>query len=96
MADAAKRLGFGTLVEAVPRWFQAREVLHQLLDCDLIVVTTDTMKSGVFASRVGMQFLIPILSTGIDVVGTGDMISAVGAHVALQLPGGPCLDCLPH
>lgn len=91
---AAGRIGFGTRVEAVPRWAQEPEAAAVLKDCDIIVVGTDTMKSRVFAARLGLQYLIPVISTGIDVVPDERGIAQVGGHVAVQDPGGACLDCL--
>jgi molybdopterin/thiamine biosynthesis adenylyltransferase len=95
LQDVAGRVGFGTRVRAVACWAQEQEAVGALLDCDVIVVGTDNMKSRVFASRLGTQYLIPVVSVGIDIVPdeTG-AISAIGGHVAVQYPDGPCLDCL--
>jgi len=95
LKSAAARVGFGTRVDAVPRWVQELEAAEALKDCDVIVVGTDTMKSRVFAARIGSQYMIPVISAGIDIVMAEDgEIERIGAHVVVQDPSGPCLDCL--
>lgn len=95
LKSAALRLGLGTRVEAVPRWVQEPEASESLKDCDIIVVGTDTMKSRLFASRIGVQYMIPVVSAGIDIVTSAEgRIERIGGHVAVQDPSGPCLDCL--
>lgn len=94
LAASARRIGLGTQVLPVPLWAQEAAAAQALKDCDVIVVGTDTMKSRVFAARIGEQYLIPVISMGIDVVPGANGIEQVGGHVAMQDPGGPCLDCL--
>lgn len=94
LAASARRIGLGTQVLPVPLWAQEAAAAQALKDCDVIVVGTDTMKSRVFAARIGEQYLIPVISMGIDVVPGANGIEQVGGHVAVQDPGGPCLDCL--
>lgn len=91
----AEGVGFGTRVRGVSRWLQTEEALASLLQQDVLVVGTDTMKSRVLASRLGMQFLLPVISVGIDIApGEAETVGAIGGHVAVQYPDGPCLDCL--
>jgi hypothetical protein len=94
LAASARRVGLGTRVLPVPLWAQEAAAAQALKDCDIIVVGTDTMKSRVFAARIGEQYLIPVISMGVDIVPGSDGIEQVGGHVAVQDPGGPCLDCL--
>lgn len=92
---AAARIGFGNDVRVVAKWLHDPDAVNALLDCDAIVLATDTMKSRVLAARLGAQYLIPIVSVGIDVVpGEAGAIASIGGHVAVQYPDGPCLDCL--
>jgi molybdopterin/thiamine biosynthesis adenylyltransferase len=94
LAASARRVGLGTHVLAVPLWAQEAAAAAALKDCDVIVVGTDTMKSRVLAARIGEQYLIPVISMGIDVMPSADGIEQVGGHIAVQDPSGPCLDCL--
>lgn len=94
LAEYARRIGFGTRVQEIEGWVQSRDAVSALCACDVIVLGTDIMKSRLFVARLGVQFQIPVISVGIDIYPRVNDSEIVGGHVAVQHPGGPCVDCL--
>jgi molybdopterin/thiamine biosynthesis adenylyltransferase len=69
-------------------------VIRKILACDVLVLATDNMRSRALVSRVGVQHAIPVVSAGIDLPRHGERLGHAGGHVADQVAGTPCLDCL--
>jgi molybdopterin/thiamine biosynthesis adenylyltransferase len=70
--------------------------VQQLKNCDLIVVATDNHATRLFAQRIGAQYLIPVISAGVNIdVGADGALDDVSGEFAIALPGaaGWCLAC---
>ena len=53
------------------------------------------MVSRVVVTRLGAQYLIPVIDTGIDIQLDADgAVRRIGGRVTPLYPDGPCLDCL--
>jgi molybdopterin/thiamine biosynthesis adenylyltransferase len=70
--------------------------VEHLKECDIIVVATDNHATRMFAQRIGAQYLIPVVSVGVNIeVGEGSVLADISGEFALALPGemGWCLAC---
>jgi hypothetical protein len=70
--------------------------IQHLKECDIIVVATDNHATRMFAQRIGAQYLIPVVSVGVNIeVGEDDALVDVSGEFAVALPGatGWCLAC---
>lgn len=67
----------------------------KLLECDLIVTTTDNHESRFLLNCVSEQYLIPQVSIGSLIEADGSLIKTACGHVRVLLPGPkqPCLLC---
>lgn len=71
-------------------------VLPALTYADLIIVATDNHSTRLFVQRVGAQYLIPVVSIGVNIdVDEKCKLEDVSAEYAIALPGaaGWCLQC---
>jgi molybdopterin/thiamine biosynthesis adenylyltransferase len=81
---------------AVPASVFARVSIRHLKGCDIIVVATDNHATRMFAQRIGAQYLLPVISVGVNVeVGEDGGLVDVSGEFAVALPGaaGWCLAC---
>jgi len=70
--------------------------IEYLKVCDIIVVATDNHATRMFAQRIGAQYLIPVVSVGVNIeVGDDGSLADVSGEYAIALPGatGWCLTC---
>jgi hypothetical protein len=70
--------------------------VEYLKECDIIVVATDNHATRMFAQRIGAQYLIPVVSVGVNIeVGEDGALADVSGEFAIALPGatGWCLAC---
>jgi len=70
--------------------------IELLKECDIIVVATDNHATRMFAQRIGAQYLIPVVSVGVNIeVGENSALVDVSGEFAIALPGatGWCLAC---
>lgn len=97
--DIMKRLGKqinpGIEIECFNGSIYQASVALKLRDCDVIFCCTDNMLSRMVLTRLGQQYLIPIIDTGIDIQpGKDGSVHRIGGRVMIVYPDGPCLDCL--
>jgi molybdopterin/thiamine biosynthesis adenylyltransferase len=78
----------------------SRTVLHRsvwtgLLDCDLIVTSTDNHMSRMFLNTLSEQYLIPQISVGSLIETEDEKVRSACGHVRVLMPGKhrPCLLC---
>jgi hypothetical protein len=74
----------------------ARPSVEHLKECDIIVAATDNHATRMFAQRLGAQYLIPVISVGVNIeVGEDGALVDVSGEFAIALPGsaGWCLGC---
>jgi molybdopterin/thiamine biosynthesis adenylyltransferase len=84
------------LVTALQRSVFAPESVQCLKACDIIVVATDNHATRMFGQRIGTQYLIPVVSVGVNIeVGEDNALADVSGEFAIALPGtaGWCLGC---
>jgi molybdopterin-synthase adenylyltransferase len=70
--------------------------IELLKECDIIVVATDNHATRMFAQRIGAQYLIPVVSVGVNIeVGQNAALTDVSGEFAIAIPGatGWCLAC---
>ncbi len=70
--------------------------IEHLKECDIIVVATDNHATRMFAQRIGAQYLIHVVSVGVNLeVGEDAALVDVSGEFAVALPGstGWCLAC---
>jgi hypothetical protein len=70
--------------------------IQHLKGCDIIVAATDNHATRMLAQRIGAQYLIPIVSVGVNIeVGQDGALEDVSGEYAIALPGaaGWCLSC---
>lgn len=72
-----------------------RRAWRRLLDCDLIITTTDNNYSRLFLNILTHQYLIPQISVGALIDSTEDKLLDVCGHVRVLVPGeeGSCMVC---
>jgi len=69
-------------------------VVRKILDCDIVVSTTDTQSSRALLNQVAYQYWIPVIDVGVR-VGTkkNGIISGMPVEIRLLLPDNGCLWC---
>jgi len=70
--------------------------IERLKKSDIIVAATDNHATRMFAQRIGAQYLIPVISVGVNIdVDENGAIVDVSGEFAIALPGatGWCLSC---
>lgn len=65
-----------------------------LIDTDVILVATDTLRSRLVATRVSEQYLIPLVDAGLDIDTRDGRVHAIGGRVTRLAPGSGCLSCV--
>jgi hypothetical protein len=72
------------------------ELVPVLKGCDIIVVATDNHATRMYAQRIGVQYLIPVISVGVNIdVNEAGKIDDISGEYAIALSGenGWCLAC---
>jgi molybdopterin-synthase adenylyltransferase len=89
-----RSLGLGTAIKEVPRDTREEEVVRGLLDCDIVISTTDTQSSRALLNQIAYQYWLPIIDVGVR-VGTkkNGVISGMPVEIRLLLPDNGCLWC---
>ena len=80
-------------VEAVFGSIREAEVLERLKESDLVVVATDDHSSRAALQRFCLQYLKPLIHTGIRLEAERGKVREAVAQVVLALPGRSCLLC---
>jgi len=71
------------------------EVLKKLRDVDVLVCGTDTQSSRLVLNSFSVQYLIPLIDLGSEIVVEDGRIARAGGRVRLVVPGRRCLACFP-
>jgi vancomycin resistance protein VanJ len=83
-------------VKAIQESVFATASVQCLKDCDIIIAATDNHATRMFAQRIGAQYLIPVVSVGVNIeVAEDASLDDVSGEFAIALPGaaGWCLAC---
>lgn len=94
VAEHLRSLGLETEVEAIARDVREEAVVRRLLDCDVVVNTTDTQSSRALINQVAYQYWLPIVDVGVRVGTKRDgTVSGMPAEMRVLLPDNGCLWC---
>lgn len=79
-------------INAIPkRWQDAAE---ELRSTDIIFSCLDGFRARLDLETTARRYLIPLIDIGLGMVPDKVAGPRMGGHVALSLPGGPCLKCM--
>jgi molybdopterin/thiamine biosynthesis adenylyltransferase len=89
-----RSLELGPVVDVMCEDVRRETVLRRILDCDLVINTTDTQSSRAFLNQVSYQYYLPLIDVGVR-VGTklDGSVSGMPAEVRVLLPDNGCLWC---
>src|SRR5260370_6512996 len=89
-----RSLGLETAISEIPRDVREEAVARRLLDCDIVISTTDTQSSRALLNQVAYQYWLPIMDIGAR-IGTkkSGVISGMPVEIRLLLPDNGCLWC---
>jgi molybdopterin/thiamine biosynthesis adenylyltransferase len=90
---AAKRIGLGTTVTAIPSRITDLAAARALTDCDVVFGCTDDNRGRAILSRLAYWYLLPVLDTAFLVDVAGDAVRGLFARVTTVSPGTACLFC---
>lgn len=87
-------LGLTTRISAMSADVRQEEVVRRLLDCDIVVSSTDTQSSRALLNQVAYQAWLPIVDVGLR-IGTArsGAISGMPVEARILLPDNGCLWC---
>jgi molybdopterin/thiamine biosynthesis adenylyltransferase len=94
VGDHLRSLGLGTTITEVSRDVRDEDVVRRLLDCDVVISTTDTQSSRALLNQIAYQYWLPTIDVGVR-VGTkrNGAVSGMPAEVRVLLPDNACLWC---
>jgi molybdopterin/thiamine biosynthesis adenylyltransferase len=93
---AVRSIASNPKVTAIQASVFATASVQCLKDCDIIIAATDNHATRMFAQRIGAQYLIPVVSVGVNIeVGENSSLDDISGEFAIALPGaaGWCLAC---
>lgn len=87
-------LGLSSRVTALPTDVRREDATRRLLDCDVVVNTTDTQASRAFLNQVAYQYWLPVIDVGVRIGTTlAGVVSGMPVEVRVLLPDTGCLWC---
>jgi molybdopterin-synthase adenylyltransferase len=94
VARYVESLGLSTKVTALPDDVRHEGAVRRLLECDIVVSTTDTQSSRALLNQVAYQYWLPLIDVGVR-IGTSTIGEISGMPVELRtlLPDNGCLWC---
>ena len=89
-----RSLGLETAISEAPCDVRQEAMVRRLLDCDVVISTTDTQSSRALLNQVAYQYWLPVIDVGVR-VGTkkSGAISGMPVEIRLLLPDNGCLWC---
>lgn len=94
VARHLESLDLGTKVAVLARDVSEESVVRQLLDCDIVINTTDTQSSRTMLNQIAYQYWLPIVDVGVRVgTKTDGVVSGMPVEVRVLLPDNGCLWC---
>jgi molybdopterin/thiamine biosynthesis adenylyltransferase len=89
-----RSLELGSVIDIMSEDARRETVLRRILDCDLVINTTDTQSSRAFLNQVSYQYYLPVIDIGVR-VGTklDGSVSGMPAEIRVLLPDNGCLWC---
>jgi molybdopterin/thiamine biosynthesis adenylyltransferase len=87
-------LGLSTRVTTLAIDIRSEDAVRRLLDCDVVVNTTDTQSSRAFLNQVAYQYWLPVVDVGVRIGTTvSGAVSGMPVEVRVLLPDNGCLWC---
>lgn len=87
-------LGLATKITALTDDVRHGRVVRRLLDCDIVMSTTDTQSSRALLNQVSYQYWLPLIDVGVRIGTSKDGgISGMPAEVRTLLPDNGCMWC---
>ncbi len=81
-------------IRVLPCSISDPEAIEALKSCDLLIVATDNHSSRLIANRVSVQYLIPLIHTGVNIdVDEERKITDMSGEYAIPSLGEWCLQC---
>jgi len=94
VARHLESLGLGTKVAVLARDVREEDVVRRLLDCDIVINTTDTQSSRAMLNQIAYQYWLPVVDVGVRVGTKVDgAVSGMPVEVRVLLPDNGCLWC---
>jgi hypothetical protein len=89
-----RAIGLSTTVKELPHDVREESVVRKLLDCDIVISTTDTQSSRALLNQISYQYWLPTIDVGVR-VGTkrNGAISGMPVEIRLLMPDNGCLWC---
>jgi hypothetical protein len=92
--DHAQRIDPSIRFNAIDGDISHSHVAHRLLDCDYLLLATDTATARLVANAIAQSFLIPLIQIGAKVeLRAGGEIEQIYTAVRPVLPRHGCLSC---
>ena len=87
-------LDLSTKVDVLPIDVRCEDAIRSLLDCDIVLNTTDTHSSRAFLNQIAYQYWVPLIDVGVR-IGTSryGAISGMPVEIRVLLPDNGCLWC---
>jgi molybdopterin-synthase adenylyltransferase len=94
LAQHLDSLGLATRVTALAADVRHEKTVRRLLDCDIVISSTDTQSSRVLLNQMAYQAWLPMIDVGVR-IGTAESgaISGMPVEVRTLLPDNGCLWC---
>jgi molybdopterin-synthase adenylyltransferase len=89
-----RSIELGSTIIEIAHDAREEHVVRSLLDCDVVISTTDTQSSRALLNQVAYQYWLPIIDVGVR-VGTkkNGSISGMPVEIRVLLPDNGCLWC---
>lgn len=81
-----------TAIPIVAR-FPEPKAIDALLGADLVIGAVDALQVRLEIQKLALRYVIPFIDIGLSIVSSGSG-RRMGGHVAVAVPGGPCLRCM--
>ena len=95
VAQHLQRINPDACVGAHVTGIEDEALIPVLMQCDWIVVATDSHFSRFHAQRIALQLGVPLISAGVNITVTGQSITDMSGEVIIARYGdGLCLNCL--
>jgi len=87
-------LKLSTSVTVLSTDVRDEHAMRCLLDCDIVVSTTDTQSSRAFLNQVSYQYFLPVIDVGVRIgTAVSGAVSGMPVEVRTLLPDNGCLWC---
>ncbi len=86
-------IGLGVTIRRLPWDVRTERAVRELIDCDVIMCTTDTHSSRAVVVDLAYAYGIPVIDAGVRVGARAGALAGLAAEVRVLTPATPCLWC---